>query len=53
MWRAERLCGNLLTSASTPMCAPTRTPYEMPTKIIAAKKIVVISSAQVKPELKT
>ena len=34
---------------------PTATSHamKMPTKIMAAKKIVVISSAQVKPELKT
>ncbi|MCY1546541.1 hypothetical protein D9M68_825420 [compost metagenome] len=45
--------GSSLTRASTPMCEPTRTPYEMPTKIMIAKHTVVSSRFHEKLELKT
>src|SRR5512132_3882364 len=40
--------GSTLTSASTPMCDPTRTPYAMPRKISQANRNVTSSSAQTK-----
>ena len=40
--------GSALTSASMPMCAPTRTPYDMPTKISQANRTPFSSSAQTK-----
>ena len=45
--------GSSFTSASTPMWEPTRTPEEMPAKIMKATQTVVSSSVQEKPVLKT